>query len=171
LRHRGSHSGAGTAVKRSSLLYDTRHTCTITTVQVRNHRPADTSQLRRRRSARSVSVPSSPRCSLGSSSRPTLRRPRGSLGAIKAQNRADDVACEGRHPNHASRHEVVLFDLRPLTFSRRRMAAEARILHSRLRMRSSHSVSVSSQPRCSPRFTFGACTESATCALESDRNS
>jgi len=50
--------------------------------------------------------------------------------AIEAQNRADDVACEGRHPNHDSRRVVVLFDLYPLTFGRRRITTEARILRS-----------------------------------------
>jgi hypothetical protein len=43
-------------------------------------RGAAISQRRRRRSARSVSVSSQPRCTLGFTSRPTLRRPRGALG-------------------------------------------------------------------------------------------
>lgn len=46
------------------------------------------------------------------------------------QNRAGDVACEDRHQNHDGRHVVVLFDLHRLTFSRRRMTTEARILGS-----------------------------------------
>jgi hypothetical protein len=44
------------------------------------HRGTDTSQRRRRRSARSVSVSSQPRCTLGFTSGPTLRRSRGALG-------------------------------------------------------------------------------------------
>jgi hypothetical protein len=51
-------------------------------------------------------------------------------GAIEAQNRADDVRCEGRHENHDSRPVVVLFDLSRLTFGGRRTSSGARILRS-----------------------------------------
>jgi hypothetical protein len=49
-----------------------------------DHRGAAISQRRRRRSARSVSVSSQPRCTLGFTSGPTLRRPRRALGSNRS---------------------------------------------------------------------------------------
>jgi hypothetical protein len=113
-----------------------------------NHRGANTSQRRPRRNARSVSVSSQPRCTLGFTSGPTLRRPRGAPASYRSsepsRRRCMRAAVTGTTTVAAW---LSSSDLHRLTFSRRRMTTEA-ATSQRRRRRNPRSVSVSSQPRC-----------------------
>lgn len=107
-------------------------------------RGSDASQRRRSRSARSGSMSSPLRCTLGCPSRPMPHRPPGALGIDRSSELSGEVACERRHPGL---HVVVLFDLRRLTWR----TNEARTRRSDVAGGSTRSVSASSPPRCALR--------------------